>query len=423
MSRYQYDDFRLTFAGRDGDGYPLRAEHGGRHWNGQFVPPMSAGELEAAVLSVAARCRGAHVTRDVATGAPPEVDAVELGHALATALFDGEIGFAYGAAVDAVDRREGRGLRLTLSLSDAPELLSVPWEFLYRRPTFLAVQPHLPLVRHVEVGPIVEPPVIDDAVRILGVIASPSDLAPLDVGAERRRVEQAVSAMHALGRVRVDWLEPATPRSLRQALRDERYHAIHYVGHSDFQTHADGSGEGLLFLEDPDSGRAARLDSTMLANLLSDQVQLQLVVLNSCRGARTTLTDPFAGVATTLIQSGVPAVVAMQFEISDGAAIVFAEELYTNLIGRQDPIDAAVAEARKAIFVEVDELEWATPVLFLRDPEIQLFSFAVEAAATLPPPQPMDLLIPSVAPLTGLSAASSLPAPGHGDLAVLASAI
>ena len=122
------------------------------------------------------------------------------------------------------------------------------------------------------------------------------------------------------------------------------------------------------------------------------------MVLNSCQGARTTMADPFAGVATTLIQSGVPAVVAMQFEISDDAAIVFAEELYTNLIGRQDPIDAAVAEARKAIFVEIDEVEWATPVLFLRDPDIQLFTFAVDAAP-LPPPQPMDLLIPSVAPL------------------------
>ena len=66
---------------------------------------------------------------------------------------------------------------------------------------------------------------------------------------------------------------------------------------------------------------------------------LRLVVLNSCEGARTTLTDPYAGVATTLVQLGVPAVVAMQFEISDRAAIVFAEELYTNLIGRRDPIE------------------------------------------------------------------------------------
>ena len=61
-----------------------------------------------------------------------------------------------------------------------------------------------------------------------------------------------------------------------------------------------------------------------------------------------------------------PAVVAMQFEISDEAAIVFAEELYTTLIGRQYPIDAAVSEARKAVFTEVNEIEWATPVLFLR---------------------------------------------------------
>ena len=37
-------------------------------------------------------------------------------------------------------------------------------------------------------------------------------------------------------------------------------------------------------------------------------------------------------------------------------------------------------------------------MLFLRDPAIQLFSFAVDAAP-LPPPAPMDLLIPSVASL------------------------
>ena len=106
---------------------------------------------------------------------------------------------------------------------------------------------------------------------------------------------------------------------------------------------------------------------------------LRLVVLNSCEGARTTLTDPYAGVATTLVQLGVPAVVAMQFEISDRAAIVFAEELYTNLIGRRDPIDASVAEARKAIYSDVDKVEWATPVLFVRDPDVELFRFGATA--------------------------------------------
>jgi peptidoglycan hydrolase-like protein with peptidoglycan-binding domain len=80
----------------------------------------------------------------------------------------------------------------------------------------------------------------------------------------------------------------------------------------------------------------------------------------------------------------------MQFEISDDAALLFAEELYTNLIGRQDPIDASVAEARKAVYTELDPLEWATPVLFVRDPDVELFRFEV-SAAPLPPPEPPGL--------------------------------
>ena len=213
--------------------------------------------------------------------------------------------------------------------------------------------------------------------RILGVVASPRDLAPLDVAGERAAHRAGARAGRRHGQVALDWLEPASPRSLRLALRDGTYHAIHYVGHSDFTA----TGNGVIYLEDADDGTPVEVDETLFANLLSDQNLLRLVVLNSCEGARTTLTDPYAGVATTLVQLGVPAVVAMQFEISDRAAIVFAEELYTNLIGRRDPIDAAVAEARKAIYADVDDVEWATPVLFVRDPDVELFRFGAAARA------------------------------------------
>ena len=119
----------------------------------------------------------------------------------------------------------------------------------------------------------------------------------------------------AAGRVRLDWLEPASPKSLRLALRDGNYHVIHYVGHSDFTA----EGSGVIYLEDPDDRSSVEVDETLFANLLRTRTSLRLVVLNSCEGARTTLTDPYAGVATTLVQLGVPAVVAMQFEISDAA--------------------------------------------------------------------------------------------------------
>ena len=175
--------------------------------------------------------------------------------------------------------------------------------------------------------------------------------------------------------------QPATPRRLREALRDGTYHVLHYVGHGDFTP----DGDGVLYLEDDDGSGHTELDSGELASLLADQTALRLVVLNACDGARTSLTDPFAGIATTLVQLGVPAVIAMQFAISDAAAILFAEELYTNLIGGRAPVDAAVSEARKAIFVEQGTMEWATPVLFLADTEVRLFDF-VEPPTAVPTP-------------------------------------
>ena len=94
--------------------------------------------------------------------------------------------------------------------------------------------------------------------RILGVVANPPDTAPLDVAAERARVEHAVADVVAQGLVTLDWLEPATPRRLREVLRDGSYHVLHYVGHGDFTP----DGEGVLYLEGADDGPAATRSST-----------------------------------------------------------------------------------------------------------------------------------------------------------------
>ena len=306
-----------------------------------------------------------------------------LGAALAGALFADGIGDAYDEA-RVSNARASRGVRLTLSLAGAPALLSLPWEFLFRRPRFLANSRHTPVVRRLDAGVKLDPVPITGTVRILGVVSNPNEFARLDVRAEQRRVEKAVSAMKKAGRVELKWLPSATPESLRQALLDE-YHVLHYIGHSSFTA----ANDGAIYLRNAD-GSAAEVDGTKLANMLSDQNSMRLVVLNSCEGARTTLNDPYAGVATTLIQLGMPAVVAMQFEISDEAAQLFSAVMYENLVGRRDPIDAAVSEARKAIYVQLDQLEWATPVLFMRDPNLALFEFA-DPTPVIPPAEPADL--------------------------------
>ena len=63
----------------------------------------------------------------------------------------------------------------------------------------------------------------------------------------------------------------------------------------------------------------------------------------------------------------------MQFEISDEAAIVFAGGFYDPLAGGV-PVDASLAAARLAMLAErSDDIEWGTPVLFMRVPDGRIF--------------------------------------------------
>jgi len=114
-----------------------------------------------------------------------------------------------------------------------------------------------------------------------------------------------------------------------------------------------------------------------LSVMLRDHTSLRLAVLNACEAGRIDPADPFGGIADTLVRRGIPAVIAMQFEISDTAAIEFAPALYGALAAGR-PVDAAVAEARKAIYA-VSPVEWATPVLHLRAGNAHLFDITQPA--------------------------------------------
>jgi hypothetical protein len=76
-------------------------------------------------------------------------------------------------------------------------------------------------------------------------------------------------------------------------------------------------------------------------------------------------------------------VIAMQFEIADEVAGTFAHEFYGALSDGY-PIDAALTEARKAIFATGRDVEWGTPVLYLRAPDGRIFDVqgGIAAAAT-----------------------------------------
>jgi len=272
---------------------------------------------------------------------------------------------------------QDRGVRLKLSLH-APMLATLPWEFLYdaRKRDFVCLDPHTPLVRYTELAQTPQPLAVEPPLQILGVIADPIDMhARLDVEGERRRVNQAVHALVERGLVQITWLEGQTWRDLQRTMRtgETPWHIFHFVGHGGFD---EQRNEGYIVLAD-DEQRAHRLYATQLARLLARQrTSLRLVLLNACEGARTGALDLLSSTAATLINSGVPAVLAMQYAIADTVAVEFANTFYESLADNL-PVDAAVAEARNAInFHNARSLAWATPVLYMRSPDGQLFALA-----------------------------------------------
>jgi len=66
---------------------------------------------------------------------------------------------------------------------------------------------------------------------------------------------------------------------------------------------------------------------------------------------------------------------AMQFSIFDASAQAFARDFY-EMLTRFKPLDECVSRAREALFLEVrlGHRDWATPVLFMRAPDGQLFA-------------------------------------------------
>lgn len=298
------------------------------------------------------------------------VSAKTFGGRLFTAVFDNDVRDCLRGSLDEASR-QGARLRIRLRLNGVPELANLPWEYLYNGSVnrFLALSDRTPVVRYLDLPERIRPLTVAPPLRALVMISSPADLQPLDVEQEWAKLKQALNDLEQRQLLTLERLDAASLPALQRQLQRNDYHILHFIGHGSFDA---ATQDGALALEGAD-GRAQQISGQYLGTLLYDHDPLRLVVLNACEGARTANTDPFAGMAQSLVQQGMPAVVAMQFAITDDAAITFAQGFYS-AIANNYPVDAAVSQARKSMFVQGNELEWATPVLFLRAPDGVLFT-------------------------------------------------
>jgi hypothetical protein len=382
--RLSYLDFDLKIE-RNGENFSARLLHSpSGEASSLFNLPFTEKDLELLLLKMGntrARVRGVRN--------PKLAAASELGGELFDAVFRDRVAECFYRSLDKA-RAQQKGLRLKLRLQDVPELANLPWEFLFDRSNerFLAKSNQTPIIRYIEIGESVLPLEVKLPLQILVMISSPVDQEPLDVELEKAHLDEALSQLKVNDLVQVDWLEEATLQALQRQLNQKDYHIFHFIGHGGFD---ERTNEGVLVLEDQYE-RSLFIDAHQIGTLLHDHLSLRLVVLNSCEGARNSISDPFASVAAHLIRQGVPSVVAMQFEITDISAITFASQFYSALC-MGFPVDAAVSEARKAIYSQPNETEWGTPVLYMRSTDGILFRLA-EAPVKLPAAQPNPVAVP-----------------------------
>jgi hypothetical protein len=373
----QYRDFDLLIE-RSGQGYRAQVlESPAGQATADFTLPFSDLELENMLLRLGRPVRAVRRldSSEMAT-------AKTFGAALFNAVFSADLRACLRSSVDEA-RRDNAGIRVRLRLAD-PALADLPWEFLYVQSVnrFLALSVQTPLVRYMDLPEVLQPIAVTPPIRVLVMISSPSDYPPLDVEAEWQRLNDALGDLITAGTLSLERMEDATLSGLQRRLRRAKYHIFHFIGHGEFDQTLQ---EGVLLLE-REQQRGHRVGSQYLGMLLHDHESLRVAVLNACEGARSSRQDPFAGSAQTLVQQGIPAVIAMQFEIADDVARTFAHEFYGALADSY-PIDAAVTEARKAIFAMGREVEWATPVLYLRAPDGRIFD--VDRRAATPSPEPI----------------------------------
>ena len=298
-------------------------------------------------------------------------DEEEYGLALGEGLFGGGVGAAFHTAL-ATSQTHGVGLRVRLTLGiGASALHGLRWETL-RDPldrSALLTRGGLLFSRYVSSqdwrpsgGR------LRADLSALAVVAGPLDLGAIDAGrpmAPVRVDEELARAREVLASLPLTTLPGnAAPTEANMLARLRHGYEVLYIVCHGYVV----NDEPVLLLVD-EGGRAAPLLASELIDQLRDLPrQPRLVFLAPCQSAgagadrRSEDAGVLAALGPRLAEVGIPAVVAMQGDISMITAATFAGAFFSSL-ETDGLVDRATAFARGAVR---DRPDWWVPTLFTR---------------------------------------------------------
>lgn len=366
----------------------------------------------------------------------PPLSLAEIGQQLYGALFQGTLRDSWMTA-QAIAQHRGEVLRLRLGLKGS-RLPRLPWEVLHEtdspaermrqrdgislppRPVatgtgvvFSRYQPGTSLTLPTSAFP----QEADQPLRILMVIAAPTDQKRLELKREATHLQQELrhqsgslpeSLTGTLPDIQLTILDQPGREQLTQALEQGQFQVLHYAGHSNL-----GASGGNLYLVNNKTGLTEILTGDDLAGLLVNN-GIRMAVFNSCRGAYTAAADPMSdmgerNLAEALVGRGIPAVLAMAERIPDDVALTLSRLFYRNL-KQGYPIDLSLSRARQGLISAYGshQLYWALPILYLHS---EFDGYLTEGDRTLDNPADRLMLIPQGYDISQAAARSAPPLP------------
>lgn len=344
----KYADLEIGLHGRGGNNFIVEF---------RYRPPDSAAE---------SRLGDGHANIDWNELKELAYDAGAYGQKLTDSLFaDPSVRIPYEKARASADTLDAQ-LRIRLYIHpDASELHRIRWETL-RNPrdgSQLCTNENLLFSRYVctpECRPVRLR--LKSQLRALVAVANPSDLADYNLAPVDSQKE-IDNARRGLGDIPVTYLpepgrdHPTTLDTLIDLLRKNKYDILCLTCHGTLV-----DDEPWLWLEDED-GKVARVSGKEITERFIELVERpSLVFLISCQSAGSSTGTALTALGPCLAEAGVPAVIAMQGNITMDTMAEFMPVFFREL--QQDGIiDRSMAVARGAVRQRPDS--WM-PVLYMR---------------------------------------------------------
>ncbi|HEU0074026.1 MAG TPA: DPP IV N-terminal domain-containing protein [Dehalococcoidia bacterium] len=209
-------------------------------------------------------------------------------------------------------------------------------------------------IRHIQPSAAIRPLSPGLPLRLLVLTPNPqgSGITAATLEADRQRLQAAFDPLIRDGKLAVEWLQPPTLRELHRRMRATQFHVLHFIGGAELDAQ---SREASLVLED-ESGVARPISAPSLGLLSQQYPSLRLAVLGWRTGADG---DAVGGVASTLVQHGLPAVA----QFPGDAAEAFVARFYAELTSS----GAVTTAAEAAIATSPEQAPAPTLYLGVRD--------------------------------------------------------